>query len=54
MLEKAHAKTSDLGLAQATADCLPFASNLFDLLFTTKAIHHLPDLQLCGGCSRKL
>lgn len=44
MLEKAHAKAPDLGLAQAAAEDLPFRSSLFDFAFMTEVIHHLLDV----------
>jgi SAM-dependent methyltransferase len=44
MLGKAHAKASDLELAQATVEYLPFSSNVFDFVFMTEVIHHLADM----------
>jgi SAM-dependent methyltransferase len=44
MLEKAQGKAPDLGFAQSAAECLPFSSNLFDLVFMTEVIHHLSDI----------
>ncbi|RDE15717.1 MAG: hypothetical protein C4K47_02460 [Candidatus Thorarchaeota archaeon] len=45
MLEKARVKAPRLELLQATADDLPFSSNLFDFVFMTEVIHHLPDFK---------
>lgn len=43
MLEKAIEKTNHVPLVQAPADVLPFSSGVFQLVFMTEVIHHLPD-----------
>ncbi len=43
MLEKASEKTNQLPLVQAPADALPFSRDVFQLVFMTEVIHHLPD-----------
>jgi ubiquinone/menaquinone biosynthesis C-methylase UbiE len=43
MLEKAYAKSRQLPLIQAFADNLPFVNEVFDFVFMTEVIHHLPN-----------
>ena len=42
MLMKAHEKSRQVPLVQAPADILPFANEVFSLVFMTEVIHHLP------------
>ena len=46
MLRKAREKTKRTPLIQAPADSLPIMGNLFDFVFMTEVIHHLPDIPL--------
>jgi ubiquinone/menaquinone biosynthesis C-methylase UbiE len=43
MLEKAGKKSPSIPLIQAPADALPFKDTIFDFVFMTEVIHHLPD-----------
>lgn len=54
MLEKAHAKAGNLGLAQATADHLPLRPSVFDFVLMTEVIHHLPDVSAALGESLRV
>lgn len=44
MLRKAHEKAPQLGFIQSSADFLPFRDNIFDFVFMTDVVHHLPAL----------
>ena len=44
MLEKACEKKSHVPLVQASADCIPFASDSLDFVYMTEVLHHLPDI----------
>jgi ubiquinone/menaquinone biosynthesis C-methylase UbiE len=46
MLQKACEKKTQIPLVQAPADNLPFASGIFDFVYMTEVLHHLPDIPL--------
>jgi len=44
MLTQARTKAMALTFTQAPADALPFGDNVFDFVFMTEVVHHLPDV----------
>jgi SAM-dependent methyltransferase len=44
MLQKACKKHSQIPLVQAPADAIPFRNDIFDFVFMTEVLHHLPDI----------
>lgn len=45
MINKARQKNSQVTFKQATAEDIPFEDNLFDFVYMTDAIHHIPDIR---------
>jgi ubiquinone/menaquinone biosynthesis C-methylase UbiE len=45
MIAKARQKNSQVTFKQATAEDLPFEDDLFDFIYMTDVIHHIPDIR---------
>jgi SAM-dependent methyltransferase len=45
MIDKARQKNSQVIFKQAAADDIPFETDLFDFVYMTDVIHHIPDIR---------